>query len=344
LKGLDKCYQSGAEKIGWQRRNKKPGAGKGKISRGLGMSSQIWWGVGRPGTLADIKLHRDGSVEAICGTQDIGTGTRTFMAVVAAETLGLKPKDITVKIGNTEYPWCGSSGGSTTTPSVAPAIRDASLKAADYLKKQAAAKLEISPEDVGTKNRKFYNKNNPAQSVTFKELLSELRQEKVFHGEYTGRPADYAYNTFGAHFAEVEVDIETGKIKVLKVVAVHEIGRVINKLASESQVIGGIAQGVSASLFEERIMDSATGNLVNPNMRDYKIATSLDIPEVDTLFVDMVDPMINILGAKGLGEPPRIPIAAAIANAVYNAIGVHIREIPMTPEKVLQALKQKEID
>ncbi|MDH5714282.1 MAG: molybdopterin-dependent oxidoreductase, partial [Candidatus Aminicenantes bacterium] len=111
-----------------------------------------------------------------------------------------------------------------------------------------------------------------------------------------------------------------------------------------SQVIGGIAQGVSASLFEERIMDNATGYLVNPNMRDYKIATSLDIPEVDTLFVDMVDPMINILGAKGLGEPPRIPIAAAIANAVYNAIGVHIREIPMTPEKVLQALKQKEID
>ena len=342
-KGLDKCYQLGADKIGWKRRNKKPGEGNGKIRRGLGMASQIWWGVGRPGTLADIKLHRDGSVEAVCGTQDIGCGTRTYMSTVTAETLGLKPKDITVKIGSTEYPWCGSSGGSTTAPSVAPAIRDAALKAADYLKKLAAEKLEIKSDDISIENRKFSNKNNPAQSISFKELLGELRREKVFHGEYIGRPSGYAYNTFGAHFAEVEVDTETGQVRVLKVVAVHEIGRVLNKLTAESQTIGGVTQGISTALFEERIMDNTTGNVVNPNLRDYKIATSLDIPEIIPLFVDMVDPRINILGAKGLGEPPRIPIAGAIANAVYNAIGVHVREIPMTPDKVLQAMKQKEV-
>ncbi len=342
-KGLDKCYQLGADKIGWKRRNKKPGEGNGKIRRGLGMASQIWWGVGRPGTLADIKLHRDGSVEAICGTQDIGCGTRTYMSTVTAETLGLKPKDITVKIGSTEYPWCGSSGGSTTAPSVAPAIRDAALKAADYLKKLAAEKLGIKADDISIGNRKFSNKNNPAQSISFKELLGELRREKVFHGEYIGRPSGYAYNTFGAHFAEVEVDTETGQVRVLKVVAVHEIGRVLNKLTAESQTIGGVTQGISTALFEERIMDNTTGNVVNPNLRDYKIATSLDIPEIIPLFVDMVDPRINILGAKGLGEPPRIPPAGAIANAVYNAIGVHVREIPMTPDKVLQALKRKEV-
>lgn len=341
-KGLDKCYQLGAEKIGWPRRNKGPGGGKGKIRRGIGMASQIWWGVGRPGTMADIKLHQDGSIEAVCGTQDLGTGTRTYMATVTAETLGLEPKDITVKIGNTEYPWCGSSGGSTTTPSVAPAIRDAALKAADYLKKLAAKKMEIRPDDIIIGDKKFSNKNNPSQSISFQELLRELRREQVFHGEYSGRPSGYAYNTFGAHFAEVEVDTETGQIKVLRVVAAHESGRTINKLTAESQVIGGITQGVSTALFEQRVMDEATGNPVNPNLIDYKIATSLDIPQIDVIFVDMVDPRINNLGAKGLGEPPRIPIAAAVANAVYNAIGVHIREIPMTPEKVLQALKQKE--
>ena len=348
-KGLDKCYEIGAEKIGWKRRNKKPGEGNGKVRRGLGMASQIWWGVGRPGTLADIKLHPDGSVEAVCGTQDIGCGTRTYMATVTAETLGLRPEDVTVKIGSTEYPWCGSSGGSTTTPSVAPAIRDAALKAADYLKKMAAEKLEIKADDISLGNRKFSNKNNPDQSIGYEKLLEELRKdrrlrtEKVFHGEYTGRPSGFAYNTFGAHFAEVEVDTETGQVKVLKVVGVHEIGRLMNKLTAESQVIGGITQGVSTALFEERIMDNTTGNVANPNLRDYKIATSLDIPEIIPLIVDMVDPRINNLGAKGLGEPPRIPPAGAIANAVYNAIGVHVREIPMTPDKVLQALKRKEV-
>jgi xanthine dehydrogenase YagR molybdenum-binding subunit len=348
-KGLDKCYQLGAEKIGWKRRNKKPGEGNGKVRRGLGMASQIWWGVGRPGTLADIKLHPDGSVEAICGTQDIGSGTRTYMATITAETLGLRPKDITVKIGNTEYPWCGSSGGSTTTPSVAPAIRDAALKAADYLKKMAAEKLEIKADDISIGNRKFSNKNNPAQSIGYKKLLDglrrerKLRREKVFHGEYVGRPSGFAYNTFGAHFAEVEVDTETGQVKILKVVGVHEIGRLMNKLTAESQIIGGITQGVSTALFEERVMDNTTGNVANPNFRDYKIATSLDIPEIIPIIVDMVDPRINNLGAKGLGEPPRIPPAGAIANAVYNAIGVHVREIPMTPDKVLQALNRKEV-
>jgi len=342
-KGLDKCYQIGAEKIGWERRNKKPGEGSGKMRRGLGMASQIWWGAGRPGTLADLKLHPDGSVEAVCGTQDLGTGTKTYMAVVAAETLGLDLQDITVKIGNTEYPWSGSSGGSTTTPSVAPAIRDAALKASDYLKKLAAEKLKVNPEEIIIENKKLFNKNNPAQSVDFQALVREQRRELVFHGECGGRSSDYAYNTFGAHFAEVEVDIETGKIKVVKVVAVHDSGRIMNKLTAESQVIGGITQGLSTALFEERVMDSTTGKIVNPNLRDYKIATSFDIPEIVPVFVDMVDPNMNILGTKGLGEPPRIPASAAISNAVYNAIGVHLREIPMTPDKVLQALKQKEV-
>lgn len=341
-KGLDQCYELGAQKIGWKRRNKKPGSGNGKIRRGLGMASQIWWGVGRPGTLVDLKLHRDGSVEVVCGTQDLGTGTRTYMAVVAAETLGLEPKDITVKIGNTSYPWCGSSGGSTTTPSVAPAVRDAALLAAEYLKGLAAEKLEIEPEDVLIGKGQFFNKNKEEQAISFGDVIGQQRRERVFHGECKGRPSEYAYNTFGAHFVEVEVDTEMGRIRVIRVVAAHDSGQIMNKQTAESQVVGGVTQGIGYALFEQRIMDNNTGTMVNPNLRDYKIATSMDIPEIEALFADSVDPWMNNLGTKGLGEPPVIPIAAAIANAVYNAIGVHVGEIPMTPDRVLAALKGKE--
>ena len=342
-KGLDKCYRMGAEKIGWHRRNKTPGDGQGTTRRGLGMSSQIWWGAGVPGTLADVKLYPDGSVDVICGTQDIGCGTRTHMAVVAADTLGLEPKDITVKLGNSDYPWAPISGGSLTTPSVAPAVRDASLKAAGHLREMAAKKLKVPAQDISLKDKKLIDKNSPENVVSFKDLARDLRRETVFHGERKSMPDGFAYNTFGAHFVEVEVNTETGQIKVLKVIAAHDSGQIINTKTAESQVIGGVTQGVSAALFEQRIVDDTTGTLVNPNWRDYKIATSMDIPEIIPIFVDIDDPHINILGTKGLGEPPRIPIAAAIGNAVYNAIGVHIREIPMTPDKVLEALKQKEV-
>jgi xanthine dehydrogenase YagR molybdenum-binding subunit len=342
-KGLNKCYELGAEKIGWARRNKRPGEVQGKKKRGLGVASQIWWGAGTPGTLADVKVHPDGSVEAVCGTQDIGGGTRTFVAMVVAETLGLEPQDIAIKIGDTAYPWAPNSGGSQTAPSVAPAVRDAALKAAERMKALASKKLGIPAADILLADKKLSDKNNPEKSIAFRELARDLRREAVFHGERGDLPAGFAYNSFGAHFAEVEVDTETGQIKVLRVVAVHEIGRVLNTLTAESQVVGGITQGLSAGLFEERVIDENTGKMVNPNLQTYKIATSQDIPEIIPIFIDSVDPRINNLGNKGLGEPPRIPSSAAIANAVYNAIGVHIREIPMTPDKVLRALRAKEV-
>ncbi|MGZ5495506.1 MAG: xanthine dehydrogenase family protein molybdopterin-binding subunit [Candidatus Aminicenantales bacterium] len=344
-KGLDRCYELGAKAIGWERRNRKPGEGSrtGAIRRGIGVATSIWFGAGVPGTLADIVLYPDMSVEVICGTQDLGTGTRTHMAVVAAETLGLDPKEITIKIGNSDYPWAPGSGGSQTTPSVAPAVRDAALKAVERLKAVAAAKLKIEAGDVVMADRKFSSKSDPAKSATLAEVCRDLRRETVFHGERGGMPMDqFAFNTFGAHFAEVEVNVETGRIRVVKYAAAQDSGQVVNKLTAESQVIGGITQGLSAGIFEERVMDDATGNPVNPNLRDYKIATSLDIPEIAVLFADVFDPRTNNLGVKGLGEPARVPSSAAVANAVYNAIGVHIREIPMTPKRVLEALKKKE--
>ncbi|MBN2266311.1 MAG: molybdopterin-dependent oxidoreductase, partial [Candidatus Aminicenantes bacterium] len=343
-KGLDKCYDLAAKAIGGERRNRRPGegAGDGPLRRGLGVATSIWAGAGVPGTLADIVLYPDGSVEAVCGTQDIGTGTKTHMAVVAADTLGLEPKDITVKLGNSDYPWAPLSGGSLTTPSVAPAVRDAALKAVERLKELAAAQLKVEAADIVMDRGTFSARSDPAKSAMFAEVCRGLRREAVFHGERGGLPAGFAYNTFGAHFAEVEVNVETGQVRVLRHVAVQESGRVMNKLTAESQVLGGVTQGLSAGLFEERVMDDATGNPVNANFRDYKIATALDIPEIEPLFVDLVDPRINNLGTKGLGEPARVPASAAIANAIYNAIGGHVREIPMSPKRVLAALGRKE--
>jgi len=153
---------------------------------------------------------------------------------------------------------------------------------------------------------------------------------------------DYVFFSPACHVAEVEVDTETGGVRVLKYAAAQDSGQVVNRLTAESQVVGGITQGLSAGLYEERVMDDVTGTVVNPNLRDYKIATSLDIPEIEVLFADVSDPLINNLGVKGLGEPARVPSSGAVANAVYNAIGVHVREIPMTPKRVLEALKRKE--
>jgi xanthine dehydrogenase YagR molybdenum-binding subunit len=341
-KGLDQCYKLGAEKIGWARRNTKPGGGTGKIRTGIGMAGQIWPGAGVPGTLADLKIYADGSVEVECGTQDIGTGTRTHMAVVAADTLGLEPQDISIKIGNSDFPWAPISGGSLTTPSVAPAVRDAALKAAEYLKSLASKKLNAPPADLVLEGKKVALKSDPAKAIEIRELARTFPRPARFHGERSEHSSAFAFQTFGAHFAEVEVDTETGKVRVKRVVAAHDVGRVINRQTAESQVVGGITQGLSAGLFEEKVMDPETGTMVNPNLHDYKIATALDIPDIEPVFADVVDDRLNNLGTKGLGEPPRIPASAAIANAVFNAIGVHLGEIPMTPARVLAALKRKE--
>jgi xanthine dehydrogenase YagR molybdenum-binding subunit len=341
-KSLDQCYKIGAEKIGWARRNKKPGAGSGKNKTGIGMASQIWPGAGSPGTLADLRIFPDGSIEVECGTQDIGCGTKTHIAVVAADSLGLEPKDVSVKINNSEFPWAPASGGSQTTPSVAPAVRDACLKALDLLKGLASKKLDVPPADIVFEKGKLASKNDPAKAIDYKELVRAFRAPAVVHGERAPHPPTHAYQTFGAQFAEVEVDTETGKIRVKKVVSVHDIGRVINVLTAESQVLGGVTQGLSAGIFEEKIMDAETGAMVNHNIHDYKIATALDTPEIVPLFTNVIDARLNNLGTKGLGEPPRIPGSASVANAVFNAIGVHVHEIPMTPAKVLAALKRKE--
>lgn len=341
-KRLREAYKQGAAAIGWQRR-KAPGSDPGPVKRGMGMASQIWWGGGGPPAYATLKLNRDGSVQVLSGTQDIGTGTYTFIAQVAAEVLEIPMDNISVILGDTAVcPYAPISGGSMTAPSVSPAVYDAAQQMKEKLVSAAAAVFDLPEDQVRYSQGTVSAKSDSSKKMTIQEIVRKMRERVlVTVGARNANPRGFAINTFGAQFAEVEVDTRTGRVKVLKVVAAHDIGRMLNKKTAENQFHGGIMQGLGIALLEQRIMDKAAGKMLNPNMHDYKIPTIAETPEIEVIIVSEADTKISQVGAKGLGEPAIIPTPGAIANAVYNALGIRIKSLPITPDKVLNALKNK---
>ncbi|MFZ0455391.1 MAG: xanthine dehydrogenase family protein molybdopterin-binding subunit, partial [Ignavibacteriaceae bacterium] len=340
---LKEAYLKGAEAIDWYKKRKPSGSGKGLIKKGLGMASQIWWGGGGPPAGALLKLNDDGSARVIAGTQDLGTGTYTFMAMVAAEILELPLEKISVTLGDTGIaPFCGSSGGSTTSPSVSPAVRDAAEKMKEKLLSAAAAIWEIPQEQLIYSEGKILDSNDKSKQITISEIIRKMHQKTLItEGAREENPKGYTTNTFGAQFAEVEVDTDTGKVKVLKIVAAHDIGRVLNKKTLENQFHGGIMQGLGYALMEDRIIDRNTGKVLTTDLHNYKIPTIADAPEIEIHIVSEGDSLLSNTGVKGIGEPAIIPTAGAIANAVYNALGVRIKSLPITPDKILKALYLK---
>ncbi|KPK91645.1 hypothetical protein AMJ80_07185 [bacterium SM23_31] len=337
--GLMQCYEIGAEKIGWSRRNKTPGSDSGVKKRGMGMADLQWGGGGYAGAVIEVDIFKDGTVNVRNGSQDIGTGTKTIMAQVAAEELGLEIKDINVQIGDSNFPPGIQSGGSNTAASVCPAVRNGALEALRKLYPIVASRFNVDPEELESVKGRIQVKDKENIGMYFKEAAALMPENKVMgEGRRAPNPREYAGATFGVHFCEVEVDTETGLVKVLKAAAVHDSGRIINPLTAHNQVVGGVNQAVDYALTAERIMDNYTGCVTNPNLLDYKVITAMDVPEIDVFFVDIVDPYWNNLGMKGLGEPPRIALAAAVANAIYNATGVRFRDIPITPDKILEGL------
>jgi len=341
-KRLREAYKKGAEAIGWQRRSQPAGSDPGPVKRGIGMATQIWWGGGGPPAYATIRLNRDSSVHVLTGTQDLGTGTYTYIAQVAAEVLEIPLEKITVTLGDTGLcPYCPSSGGSVTAPSVAPAVHHAAEQIKAKLISGAAALLELPEDQLLYEKGVVSSIKDPTKKIAITDILSKMQeQELIATGARNANPKGYAINTFGAQFAEVTVDTETGKVKVLKVVAANDIGRLLNWKTAENQFHGGIIQGIGFALMEQRIIDQATGKVLTTNMHDYKMPTVMDMPEIEAYVVSEADTLISSVGAKGLGEPAHIPTAGAIANAVYNAIGVRIKSLPITPDKVLTALHQ----
>jgi xanthine dehydrogenase YagR molybdenum-binding subunit len=339
-KGLREAYERGAKLVGWQDRAAKKSR-SGSQRRGLGMASQIWGGSGGPPAYALCKINNDGSATVSTGTQDIGTGTKTVLAQIAAEELGFSMARVGVEIGDTQDGvYSPLSAGSMTLPSVGPAVRVAANDAKEQLLNIAAQVLEKSREQLHIKDGQIHMAGLE-KPVELKEVLAMKLQNfmVVGKGARGPNPEKYSVNTFGAQFADVTVDIETGEITVNKIVAVHESGRVINPLTIGSQIEGGVIQGLGFALTEERVMDRSSGVVLNPNLEEYKVPTAFDVPPIEHEMIDKADPYANNLGAKGVGEPPIVPTAAAIANAIYDAIGVHLTDSPITRDKILKALK-----
>ncbi|VGO17365.1 Putative xanthine dehydrogenase molybdenum-binding subunit XdhA [Pontiella desulfatans] len=304
-------FDLAAERFEWKKKFKKPGSSKGAVKSGVGVATGEWGGGGKNST-AEVIVGEDGSVEVRCGTQDLGTATKTSMAVVAAETLGLDPTDIVSRCGDTNFPPSGGSGGSTTSPSVMPAVKVACDNTIEELR------LASGMSDVTGKN--------------WKKACSKIGPDPlVVQGKW--REGLSGNGTAGVQMAEVEVDTETGFIKVKKITCVQDCGLLVNLQTAESQANGGIIMGISYALYEERVMDDATGVPLNPNFETYKLPTLADMPEIDVTFQNMPE-----RGVIGIGEPVTVPTAAAIANAVSNAIGIRMTSLPITPAKVLDAL------
>jgi len=306
-----KEYEIGREKFGWKEKYKKPGSSAGVVKVGVGCGGATWGGGGR-GTQAEVQINRDGNIEVRCGTQDIGTGARTVVALVAAEVLGLTPEKITVRIGDTRFPPSGGSGGSTTTASISPAVFDACTNALTELQKVS-----------GMSDARGANWTAACKKIGMNPLVVQGKWREGLSSTGAG----------GVQFAEVEVDTETGFVTIRRIVAVQDCGLIVNKLTCESQINGGVIQGIGYALYEGRVMDRVTGVMLNPNFETYKLPNGADVPPIEIVLLDMPE-----RGVIGVGEPCHIPTAAAIANAVANALGVRITSLPITPDKVLAAL------
>ena len=331
----------GAELMDWKKKwHPRGDPVSGHIKKGLGLSMHTWGGRGHDSE-ARITINPDGSVTVDLGSQDLGTGTRTVIAMVAAETFGLPLNSVKVNIGRSpEYPPSGASGGSTTVGGVSSSTRRGSLDALDQLFAKVAPSLGVEPSQLEVSGGKIQAKGNPAKSLTWKQATAKLGVTPISVSGKNPGPGNLINSGVGGiQMAEVAVDIETGIVKMNKFVAVQDCGLLINEKTAESQVYGAMIMGICYSLFEERIMDDITGRQLNANMEFYKLAGIGDIGE---LVVHMwQDPEQDGRGVIGLGEPPVISPAAAIGNAVANAIGVRVPRAPFTPERVLAALEQK---
>ncbi len=332
-----------ADLMGWKQKWHPRGENiSGNIARGVGLSLHTWGGRGHE-SHCDLTLHPDGSVEIKMGSQDLGTGTRTCILIVAADTLGIPLDAINLYIGDTMYPSSGGSGGSTTIGGVSSSTRRAAVDARDALFTKVAPALNAQPADLECVGGTVRVKSDASRSLGWKQACAKLGAMPLTirgNNPDKSKPPDLTNSGVGGvQMAEVEVDTETGIVRVKKMVAVQDCGLIIDLKTAESQCYGALIMGITYSLYEEKIMDQTTGRMLNPDMQFYRLAGFSDIPE---LVVHMMTGKgYDERGVVGLGEPPVISPGAAISNAVANAIGVRVPFLPLTPDRVLAALEQK---
>lgn len=323
--------EQGRDLIGWG--NRKPdGTWPGRVKHGFGCGGAEW-PIWPTQCGAEIDVYRNGRVEVRAGVQDIGTGTFTVVADTAAEELGIPREAITARVGDSDFPQGPGSGGSMVTRSVVPAVVDAARQARDRIAGLAATEWGIDVTKVSIADG-VLSEAGGTRTMTWEKACGLMTAQKTTHLGSIKQELLGKGSSDGVQFVEVAVDTETGIVRVVKVVAIHCCGRPVNRLTCENQICGGVIQGISFALFEDRRLDRVTGGMVNPNLEAYKIAGAREVPEI----IPIIDAGPEDTGARSLGEPVTIPTAGAIANAVANALGVRVRELPITPARVLRAL------
>jgi CO/xanthine dehydrogenase Mo-binding subunit len=337
-KNLLECYRRAEPH--WSRRDDVRARSEGPVRRGTGLASQIWYGGGGPPSYAWVRVGSDGRASVITAMQDIGTGTRTAMAQIAAEQLGLPLERVRVELGDSARgPYASISAGSSTTPSMGPAVRAAAADAARQILEIAGQRYHLEERVLSLRDGRVVSTDGG--SWPLEEVTGLLGDGQILgKGSRGPNPTGMRVLTFGIQVAEVAVDVETGEVRVERIAAIHDVGRVINPLGARSQVEGGIIQGVGHTLSEERLVDPATGRVLTQTLDAYKLPTIADVPEIVTELLDIPDEHLTNLGSKGLGEPPIVPTAAAIVNAIRDATGADVRSLPVTREEMLRALAE----
>jgi xanthine dehydrogenase YagR molybdenum-binding subunit len=344
-KHLRECYTQAADRFGWSKRTAQPGQRReGNRLIGYGMATANY-GAGRRPSSAVVRILPNGRVFVGVGTQDLGTGTYTILAQTAADTLFIDPNLVDVKLGDTTLPPSGGSGGSTTAASVCPGVYDAAIQAKFKLVQLAIADTQsplhgATAEDVHTKDGRLFLKSDPERSETFTAIIARNGNtpvEATATSELSKDRDTFSSHSWGAIFAEVAVDVDTHMVQVRRMVGTYDIGTLINAKTGINQLIGGVVWGVSMALLEETLIDTTYGRTINENFAEYHVPVNADIHEIDVTAVGIPDYKFNPLGSRGIGEIGITGAAAAIANAIYNATGKRVRDLPISLDKIMNA-------
>ncbi len=342
-KKLRECYQQGAERFGWARRNPEPRSMRdGSTLIGWGMASGMYDALQAPAS-AKCVLTADGKLTVSSATADIGTGTYTIVTQIAAELIGLPLENVTFKLADSSLPKAPVQGDSFTASSVGSAVKAACDKVRERLL-TLARKVDNSPladvalDDATFADGQIRSRRDPSRAVSFTEAMRHATLNAIEEEASAGPSAAqkrYARYSHSAVFAEVHVDQDLGTIQVMRIVNAVAAGRILNPKTARSQVLGGIVWGIGMALEEESVIDHAFGRIMSQNLGDYHVPVNADIRDIDVIFVEERDEIVNPLGVKGLGEIGVVGVAAAIANAVFHATGKRIRELPITLDKVM---------
>jgi xanthine dehydrogenase YagR molybdenum-binding subunit len=342
-RSLLQCYELGADRFGWARRSPEPRSMRdGRLLIGMGTATATYPAF-HARSNARVRLLPNGTAEVEAAASDMGPGTYTSMTQVAAEFLGLRPEEIRFRLGTTAFPPTPSHGGSWTMASVGSAIRAACLEAQTEAAKRAVTSsgsplFGASTETLEWTGGRLRRRGESGTGLSYSDILAVGGTPIEAEGSASRDPAaaeKYSMHSFGAVFAEVSIDPDVGTIRVRRLVGAYGIGRVVNPLLARSQCTGGMIGGMGMALMERTVLDARDGRPVNAHMADYLMPVNLDTPEMEALFVDEVDPHVNPLGVKGLGEIALVGTAPAIANAIFHATGKRVRTLPIKIEDVL---------